>query len=325
MNRIISALTVALIIMALPSCRKNSTYILVQGYAQGGVYSVKFNMSGVNEAPEHIKAHIDSLLEEIDNSLSGYNKSSYLSRWNEGERSTRNAMFDDILEISRDYYDKTGGVVNVAAAPLFDIWGFGFTEETMPDSAKVAQTLANCDIYNPSALNFNAIAQGYSCDLIASYLHSLGVHDMLVDIGEIFCEGLNPSGQNWKIGVDSPIDGNNDPGAELQGTMETDGRPAGVVTSGNYRKFYVEGGKKYSHTIDPRSGYPVSHNLLSATIVAPDATCADAYATYCMAIGLSESIAFVESHDELEGYFIFDDDGRMSTWHSEGFNLTSSK
>ena len=171
-------------------------------------------------------------------------------------------------------------------------------------------------------LNFNAIAQGYTCDKIAEYLHSLGVRDMLVNIGEIYSEGLNPSGKPWTIGVDRPEDGNMELGGKgLVGIWRGGGSGRGVVTSGNYRKFYVKDGRKYSHTIDPRTGYPVNHTLLSATIVAPDATLADAYATYCMVIGLDEAKRFIESLDELEGYLVYADGESMSEWASSGFNL----
>ena len=122
-------------------------------------------------------------------------------------------------------------------------------------------------------LNFNAIAQGYSCDLVAEYLHSLGVNQMLVDVGgEIYCEGLNPSGQPWGIGLDRPVDGNDTPGEDLQGIFRAGPEPCGVVTSGNYRKFYVRDGKKYAHTIDPKTGCPVTHSLLCATVIAGNAT-----------------------------------------------------
>ena len=167
-----------------------------------------------------------------------------------------------------------------------------------------------------AVLNYNAIAQGYSCDKVAEYLYSIGVKDMLVDIGEIFCDGLNPKGEPWRIGIDRPKDGNNTPGAELDGIWESDGAPHGVVTSGNYRKFYIKDGVKYSHTIDPRTGYPVQHNLLSATVIAPTALDADAYATYCMVIGFEAARDFILSRNDLEGCLIY---GADHIWTSPGF------
>ena len=125
----------------------------------------------------------------------------------------------------------------------------------------------------PVVLNYNAIAQGFTCDLVAAYLYSIGAKDMLVDIGEIWCDGHSPSGRAWNVGVDRPYDrpadGTDTVGAELDGVWSSSLTPAGIVTSGNYRKFYVRDGRKYAHSIDPRSGYPVDHNLLSATIVSP--------------------------------------------------------
>ena len=172
-------------------------------------------------------------------------------------------------------------------------------------------------------LNFNAVAQGYSCDTVANYLSKLGVKDMLVDIGEIWCRGLNPSGKPWKIGVDRPKDGNNTPGADLDGIWESSGAQGqGIVTSGNYRKFYIKEGRKVSHTIDPRTGYPAENSLLSATVTAPSAAAADAYATYCMVIGYDEAKRFIESRTDLEGYLIYaTPDGGMAEWASPGFRL----
>jgi thiamine biosynthesis lipoprotein len=144
---------------------------------------------------------------------------------------------------------------------------------------------------------------------------------MMVDIGEIFCDGVNPSGRQWTIGIDSPVDGNDTPGENIQAIFKVPSGPHGVVTSGNYRKFYVKDGRKYAHTVDPRTGYPVSHSLLSATIVAPDALSADAYATYCMVIGLEESKRFISSRPDLECCLIYDDDGIFRTWCSDGFIL----
>lgn len=315
--------------LLLQSC-DNSRYIMLSGYAQGGTYSVKISMNGVTEDDSVIQATVDSLLVLIDNTLSGYNKGSLLSRMNAGEDVETNDMFRDIYAKSRQIWKDTDGAVDVASGPLFDAWGFGFKTDSLPSQDEVERILGACgmdrlgDTLDESMalhpqLNFNAIAQGYSCDIIADYLHSIGVKDMLVDIGEIYCEGLNPSGKPWSIGVDNPVDGNNTPGAELKGIWQSDGGGHGVVTSGNYRKFYVKDGKKYAHTIDPRTGYPVSHNLLSATIIAPDATTADALATYCMVIGLDESKEFILGRPELEAYLIYDNDGAMDTWASPGF------
>jgi thiamine biosynthesis lipoprotein len=292
MNRLlIGALLAAALV--LTSCGQ-PRYAQFGGYAQGGTWSVKANLAGVKARPAEIQKTIEAILEEIDTTLSGYNKASQLSRFNAGEAVELSPMFKEVLAAADRFKEETGGAVDCSAGAIFEKWGFGFGP----------------------GLNFNAIAQGYSCDKVAAYLYSIGVKDMLVDIGEIFCDGLNPAGKPWRVGVDRPVDGNNTPGADLDGIWESDGRAQGIVTSGNYRKFYIKDGKKYSHTIDPRSGYPVEHNLLSATIVAPSALEADAYATYCMVIGVEAAREFILSRPDLEGYLISD-----TEWASPGFNL----
>ncbi len=331
------------------SCSPKDEYVIISGFAQGGTYTVKLNMAGaegrIKAEPEEIRDSIDAILRGIDASVSGYNKNSLLSRFNAGEAIAPDRIFMDIYSHAHEIYDETEGVVDVSSAPLFDIWGFGFANDAFPSEEEVAQVLegtgmdrleremtvgmdgnlkAEDIVLEGEALpklNYNAIAQGYSCDLVAEYLYSIGVRDMMVDIGEIFCDGNNPSGRPWTLGIDRPVDGNNTPGAQIHGVYHAPAGPHGIVTSGNYRKFYVRDGKKYAHTIDPRTGSPVQHSLLSATVVAEDAITADAYATYCMVIGLEESKAFLASRPDLEGCLIYDDNGTFRTWCSEGFVL----
>lgn len=330
------------------SCAPGDRYMTFSGYAQGGTYTVKLNLNGVTESPETIRDSVDALLVRIDRSLSGYNGNSLLSRFNAGETIKPDSLFLDIYSRAYNFYEETGGALDASSAPLFDIWGFGFKKGEMPDDAAVKEVMGACGMDrlvgemdrvadadgNVSAhrmllaegeipkLNYNAIAQGYSCDVVARYLYSIGVKDMMVDIGEIFCDGKNPAGQPWTLGLDRPTDGNNDPGADMQGIFKVPDGPHGVVTSGNYRKFYIRDGKKYAHTVDPRTGYPVEHNLLSATIVASDAITADAYATYCMVIGLEQAKEFISSRSDLEACLVYDDGGVFRTWCSEGFVLT---
>ena len=348
MKRIYAYLSIALILLV--SCTSRDRYMTFSGFAQGGTYTVKLNLNGVEEKPEVIRDSVEALLQQIDLSLSGYNKNSILSRFNAGENVIPDSLFLDIYPHAYRIYKVTDGIVDAAAGPLFDIWGFGFKSGELPDDQSVAQTVATCGtkrlkcdmkmqlsqdgVLVPASLlkdglkdstlpklNYNAIAQGYSCDVVARYLYSLGVKDMMVDIGEIFCDGVNPSGQPWTLGIDRPTDGNNELGADIQGIFRVPSGPHGVVTSGNYRKFYVKEGRKYAHTINPLTGYPVDHNLLSATIVAPDAMMADAYATYCMVIGLEAARKFIESDPELEGCLIYDDNGTFASWTSSGFVL----
>jgi thiamine biosynthesis lipoprotein len=325
----LSMLLCAVFSAAAVSCMKDPGYAVVSGTAQGGLYSVKFSLDGVSRTVPEIRGAVDSILHLVDTTLSGYNRKSQLSRFNAGEQVVPNDLFRDIFALSRNLYYETGGAFDVAAGPLFDAWGFGFTQDSLPDGHTVDSLLACCGMDavgedmsslvpgQRPVLNFNAVAQGYTCDMVRDYLHSIGVRNMLVDIGEIYCEGLNPAGKGWTIGVDNPVDGNDTPGQDLRGVWQSDGGACGIVTSGNYRKFYVKDGKKYAHTIDPRTGYPVEHGLLSATVVAPTAAEADALATACMVLGPEAAKELIQSRPELEGYLIMD----SGTWTSDGFSL----
>ena len=355
-------LIAAIACIATAACTLQDRYIAITGYAQGGTYSVKLNMKGsggmIDARPEEVKAGIDSVLKAIDNSVSGYNKGSVLSRFNAGEKVVPDAIFKDLYRLSYEYYLATDGGFDISCAPLFDIWGFGFTSDSLPSPSRVSAALSRtgmdrlCDTIVTDAdgftsasmilkrrhenacgnavaemlpeLNFNAVAQGYSCDLVAGYLHSIGVDQMLVDVGgEIYCEGYNPSGLPWGIGLDRPVDGNDTPGKDLQGIFRAGPEPCGVVTSGNYRKFYVRDGRKYAHTIDPKTGYPVTHSLLCATVIASNAAEADALATYCMVIGVGKAKEFILSRPDIEGCLVYDEDGVMKTWTSPGLEFTS--
>ena len=320
-----------IVLAALCSAACNDThYYRISGYAQGGTWQVKYR--GARLSPDRVQAGVDSLLREIDFTISGYNKASLLSRLNAGDSVVLNQRFLELYEHSYRMWEASHGAFDVASGPLFDIWGFGFTGDSLPSAKAVQDCLEDCGtgrLISPDGmrsllgekitarqllrdkdeqalprLNFNAIAQGYSCDVVADYLHGLGVSDMLVDIGEIYCCGLNPSGKGWSIGIDNPVDGNNTPGADIKDVWTSDGGSHGVVTSGNYRKFYVRDGKKYSHTIDPRTGYPVTHNLLSATVIAPSAWEADALATWFMVIGFEQARTYLDSHPEIQACLI---------------------
>ena len=320
-----------IVLAALCSAACNDThYYRISGYAQGGTWQVKYR--GARLSSDRVQAGVDSLLREIDFTISGYNKASLLSRLNAGDSVVLNQRFLELYEHSYRMWEASQGAFDVASGPLFDIWGFGFTGDSLPSAKAVQDCLEDCGtgrLISPDGmrsllgekitarqllrykdeqalprLNFNAIAQGYSCDVVADYLHGLGVSDMLVDIGEIYCCGLNPSGKGWSIGIDNPVDGNNTPGADIKDVWTSDGGSHGVVTSGNYRKFYVRDGKKYSHTIDPRTGYPVTHNLLSATVIAPSAWEADALATWFMVIGFEQARTYLDSHPEIQACLI---------------------
>lgn len=336
--RKIHILLVLLLGAILSSACHKQNYYQFQGPAQGGIYRVKYK--GASIRPEELQIKVDSLLTEIDNTLSGYNKHSLLSQFNAQDTIVLSKMFFDLYELSYNMWEQSEGAFDVACGPLFDLWGFGFKSSSNPSEDQINSCLKSCGTARlkkpaelksligkaissmdflhegesvPPQLNFNAIAQGYSCDIVASLLKEYGVEDMLVDIGEIYCCGNGPSGLGWTIGIDNPIDGNNTPGADIKEVWNTEGQALGVVTSGNYRKFYIKDGKKYSHTIDPRTGYPVTHSLLSATVTAPTAYEADALATYFMVIGKEEAIEYLYNNPQIHA-FLISEDGVWKNW-----------
>jgi len=316
-------------LLLLSGCERQRPYVRIEGFAQGGTYHVICSpVRGMRE--KALKEKIDARLLEIDNSLSGYNKASLLSRVNAGEDIPLDSLFIECFDKSKAIWEETGGAFDPSAAPLFDLWGFGFSNkgtvtqtaidsilsfvgmdllqlESRSDGTHLVKADSRCQ------LNFNAIAQGYSCDVTARILDSLGCSDYLIDIGrEIICKGKNAAGSRWRIGLDKPTDGNMEEGKDLQAILEV--TDCGIVTSGNYRKFYVEDGRKYAHTIDPRTGRPVSHNLLSATIICHDATTADAYATWMMVVGLDRAREILEKRPDLEALLVYEEDGQMKSF-----------
>jgi len=330
--------------LLLFSCSGNrDRYYQISGFAQGGRYSVKYNAKGSDVSAEAVKDSVESLLLQIDTTLSGYNPASQLSRFNAGQAIRPNPMFLEMYQLGYALWERSKGALDFAAGPLYDAWGFGFKNSSFPSEKQVDSLLTVCGmkllprelplkdgILDPAdlgfpRLNYNAVAQGYSSDVIARYLYSIGIKDMLVDIGEIWCDGLNPSRKPWAVGIDKPVD--HEEGDEQQDIIESvwmsEGKPCGIVTSGNYRKFYVRDGRKYAHTIDPVSGHPVSHNLLSASIVSSNSSAeADALATWCMVLGLEASIKIIEEDPALEGFLIYQNAaGEMAHWASEGFTL----
>lgn len=329
--------TVLLLAATSAGCRRSGDgYNRIQGYAQGGTYHI------IHALPAHIDASavensVDSILRAIDNSLSGYNKGSILSRVNRGEDPVLDELFTECFIFSKMFWADSDGAFDPSAAPFFDLWGFGFEKGTPLGQSSIDSLwkfvgMEKFSIHEASdglhlkkeasgcKLNFNAIAQGFTCDVIAGMLQDkFGIHDFLVEVGrEIICRGVSPRGGLWSVGLDRPTDGNMDEGKDLQEIFSITDRA--VVTSGNYRKFYIKDGQKFAHTIDPRTGRPVTHSLLSATVFAPDATTADACATWFMVVGLEKAVEALEDLPELDVCFVYDEDGQMKVWKTSGCN-----
>lgn len=300
-------------------------------YNEGSIFKTSYHIK--YQYAEDLQNEIDSELKKFDLSLSGYNPNSIVSRVNNNDTTVvLNDWFLTVFHEAMKVSEATDGAFDITVAPLVNAWGFGFRKSKgvtpqIIDSLKQLIGYKRVRIVNNHVvkddprilLDCASLSDGFASDVIANLLDRKGISNYMVEIGgEIMLKGKNPEGKIWIIGVDKPIDNPNPTTSELQEKVRlTD---AALSTSGNYRNYYKINGKKYAHTINPQTGYPVQHNLLSATIVAPTCIEADAYSTACMVIGLEKSLELVEKHPELEGYFINTDaNGKMAVKCSKGF------
>ena len=322
---------ILLAIMAwITSCNPVSKgeYYQLQGFTQGTTYSINYQHASLSDLQEEI----DSILRLFDSSLSSYESNSIISGINRNEPGVlTDSMFRTVFRESSRVYQVSGGAFDITLAPLINAWGFGPGQQQDVDSAMVDSllqyvgmdkvSLVGDQVYktDPNVkLNVNAIAQGYSVDVVASYLEGLGCKNYMVEIGgEIRTRGMNPKGNFWRIGVDRPEEGNMIPGKQLQVIISMHNRS--LATSGNYRKFYEKDGVMITHSIDPATGFPKASNLLSVSILAEECMTADAYATACMVMGLEKAKVFVENEKGVDAYFIYGDEfGGYHMWHTDG-------
>ena len=298
------------------------------GFTQGTTYSVVYE-NNKKISPVELKTEVEKILVDFDMSLSLYKDSSIISRLNRNEDILPDKYFDEVFKQSVQISEMTGGAFDITVGPLVKAWGFGpdshknFSEQKrdslmkLVGMDKVAIVNGRLVKTDPDIkIDVNAIAQGFSVDVICAYFDKKGFKNYLIEIGgEVRGKGTK-AGAHWRIGIDKPVDNNNSPGETLQAIIRISNKA--LATSGNYRKFYVEDGIKYSHTIDPKTGYPAKNRLLSATIIADECATADAIATACMVMGKEAAIEFINIHHEFSAYFVYSDDsGNFSTWYSE--------
>lgn len=318
---------IVIFLIIITGCNSESkSLIKIDGKAQGTTWHITY----LSEDSSNHKPAIDSLLKLIDISMSTYLPSSIISRINKNDKDVIvDHYFVDVYKKSREVSEKTGGLFDVTVAPLVNAWGFGFTKKASVDSAMIDSLLNFVDYKMirlqgnkliktkpETMLDFNAIAQGYSVDVLTAHLESMGINNYLVELGgEVKAKGKK-NNENWKVGIDQPNE-NNISERKLEAIINLNNKA--LATSGNYRKFYEENGKKYAHILDPHSGYPAKQDLLSATVLAADAITADAYATAFMVMGLERSKQFLANNKDLnlEVYFIFDQNGSWKTYSSE--------
>ncbi len=272
---------------------------------------------------------IEAELQKVDLSLSPFNEKSVITAVNNNKDVKLDAMFLEVFKKAMEISDDTEGAFDITVAPLVNAWGFGFKNGNQPTALQV-DSLRRLVGYKKirleggrvkkeipqMMLDCSAIAKGYGSDVVADYLRRHDVKNFMVEIGgEIVTSGINAQRLPWKIGVTKPTDDSLSVSGELQTVLNVTDKA--MATSGNYRNFYYKGGKKYAHTIDPKTGYPVQHSLLSATVLAKDCATADAYATSFMVLGIDKAKKILERHPELMAYFIYSDEkGNNAVWFS---------
>lgn len=316
-------------LMALASCDNQPQKIVLQGLAQGSYYAVTyFDEEGRNFQPE-----IDSIFRAVDLSVNLWVDSSVISKVNRNEEVTLDKIFIDNFNIAQEAAQLSDGYFDPTISPIVAAWGFSYKNgdsitPQLIDSLKQLVDYRNIRIEdgkvvkkNPAMqLDFNAIAQGYTSDLITQFLESRGIKNYLVDTGgEIMAKGEKPDGSPWIVGIEKPAE-NWDSERILQTRIAL--RDKGLVTSGSTRKYVERDGKRYSHCINPKTGYPVEHQVLSVTVLAESSVWADALASICMVMGMEQSLPLIESMDGVEAYYIFvNEHNELETFATAGFVL----
>ena len=289
------------------------------------VYNIKY----LDETQRNFQGEIDSLLKVFNASMSTYIPDSELSRFNKWDSiAYESPFFKPILELSKQVYDYTGGAFDPTVGPLVDVWGFGPDKRKRGTNANIDSLLNligfsqikfdEIGAMKPSGVqvDFSAVAKGYAVDLVGQFLEDQGITDYMVEIGgEVRCLGQNPEGKIWRIGIENPTV--NLENQELFATAILENRS--LATSGNYRNFYEENGKKFVHTISPFTGKPVLHSLLSVSVFSSSCMEADALATGFMVLGFEKSLELVNKYESVDAFFIYaDEKGELRAHATEG-------
>lgn len=316
---------VVLVVGTFVILKKQPPFRTNEGLVFGTVYKITY------QSDTDLKTDIEKALKKVDLSLSPFNPQSVITHINHNEPAVPDSFFVQVFQLAQQISQETHGAFDITIAPLVNAWGFGFKQSTGVDSLTI-DSLLQFTGYRKVALqdqqirkedprtmlDCSAIAKGFGVDVVARLLADKGIKNYMVDIGgEVVVRGKNPKMNAWQIGINKPIDDSLSVHQELQTILAIS--DVGMATSGNYRNFYYKGGKKYAHTIDPRTGYPVQHSILSSTVIARDCATADAYATAFMVMGLDAARAFCEAHPELDAYFICSGEGdTFETFFTEG-------
>lgn len=288
----------------------------------GMIFGTTYHITYESPKGKPLDSVINLAMNRVDSSLSIFKPYSTISRVNINDSSVvLDSLFLKVYKEGMEVSKVTDGAFDMTVAPLVNLWGFGFEKRANVPQAEVDSImpfigytkihLVGGHIVKDDPrmmLDASAIAKGFGCDQVALALQNAGVKNYLVEIGgEVALNGVNDKKEAWRIGINKPVDDSTSTVSEIEDVVLLEN--GGMATSGNYRNFYMKGGKKYAHEIDPKTGYPVQHSLLSATIIAPNCMTADAYATACMIMGVEKSMEICKKNPDLKGYFIYDDNG----------------
>ena len=302
--------------------QQNMPYQKCSGTIFGTVYNITYQYD------KDLQQELVAKMQEVDSALSMFNEKSIISHINRNDDVAPNEMFLNVFNLAQQISADTDGAFDITVAPLVNIWGFGFKRGQTPSRPAVdslMQLIGHEKVtfdgkrivkQDPRImLDCSAIAKGYGVDVVASLLNDKGIKNYLVEIGgEISARGISEKRVPWKIGVTKPTDDAMATGGELQAVLNVTDKC--MATSGNYRNFYYKGKRKYAHTIDPKTGYPVQHNILSATVLTNTCMRADAYATSFMVMGFEGAKKVLERNPDLMAYLIYDDKGETKVWYS---------
>jgi len=301
--------------------------IRIEGNAQGSTYHISyFDTENRNFQPE-----IEKILADFDLSVSTYKPNSIISRINSNQKNVKlDHYFITCFNKAKEVWKNTNGAFDPTVYPLSNAWGFGPGRKQKIEKTKIDSILkfVGFELINIKknkivkkdprvALDFNAFAQGYSVDVVSEFLNSKGITAYIVEIGgEVYAKGKKPNGDNWKIGIEKPID-NKESGNPINVIAKLEN--IALATSGNYRRFIIENGIKYAHHIDPKTGYPTKNNLLSASIFSKECITSDANATGVLVMGFEKAKVFLNLHPELEAYLIYsDENGNYQIYETPG-------
>lgn len=298
-------------------------------YCEGAIFGTVYHAT--YQCDSSLNGKILEELQAVDQSLSMFNPNSIISQINSGKSNETDSLLRTIFHIAREVSQATDGAFDITVAPLVNAWGFGFKHGALPDSLQV-DSLRQLIGWNRISLKDNkffredprmiidlsAVAKGFGSDCVAQMFRKHGINNFMIEIGgEVVTSGVSPKAKAWRIGVNKPQEDSTSTSNELQTILQMNN--CAMATSGNYRNFYIDNGRKIAHTIDPKTGYPVQHSILSSTVIAPTCAIADAYATAFMVLGLEKSLQVLDKHPELMAYFIHTDkEGNYQVWKSPG-------